>query len=73
MSLEEEMHHEAARLESEIKEIDTQLKKIQEKILRLTALRQKKGHNLKALKDSFGEEYIEDLERILKGKESIIR
>lgn len=66
MSLEEEMHHEAARLEKEIADTDLQLKKLHDKIFHLLELREKKEHNLKALKDSFVENYIEkETEKII--------
>ena len=73
MSLEEEMHHEAKRLEKEIKEIDDQLEKLHDKVFHLLGIRQKNEHDLKTLKGSFNESYdkeIEDtIEKILKGRQ----
>ena len=74
MSLEDEMHHEAARLDSELKQIDTQLKKLHDKIFNLLTVREKKEHDLKALKDSFAQSYIDKetermIEGIMKGKQ----
>lgn len=75
MSLEEEMHNEAARLDKELKEMDLQLKKLHDKIFNLLALREKKEHDLKALKDSFtAASYIDKeteqlIEGVMKGKQ----
>jgi len=73
MSLEEEMHHEATRLEKEIADTDLLLKKLHDKIFHLLEFREKKEHNLKALKESFADTYIEKetenlIEGIMKGK-----
>ena len=68
MSLEEEMHNEAGRLEKEMQDMDIQLKKLHDKISNLLALREKKEHDLKALKDSFAQNYIEkETERMIEG------
>ncbi|MBS3051287.1 MAG: hypothetical protein J4400_04000 [Candidatus Aenigmarchaeota archaeon] len=68
MSLEEEMHNEAGRLEKEMQDMDIQLKKLHDKIFNLLALREKKEHDLKALKDSFAQNYIEkETERMIEG------
>jgi len=75
MSLEDEMHHEAVRLDSELKQIDIQLKKLHDKIFNLLTVREKKEHDLKALKDSFDSTpYIDAeterlLQDVMKGKQ----
>lgn len=73
MSLEKEMHNEAARLEKEIADTDLQLKKLHDKIFILLEARIKKEHDLKALKDSFADSYIQKeteslIAGVMKGK-----
>lgn len=74
MSLEEEMHHEIARLEREMQELDLQLKNLHDKIFNLLALREKKERDIKTLKSSFADSYIENetnklIEDVMKGKQ----
>lgn len=73
MTLEEEMRHEVARLERELEVVDTELEKLHAKILHLLEAHKKDEHALKALRGSFEEDYIrqveaESLEKIIKGK-----
>ncbi|MBI4174338.1 MAG: hypothetical protein HY517_01730 [Candidatus Aenigmarchaeota archaeon] len=75
MSLEQEMHNEAERLEKELNDIDIRLKKLHDKIFSLLEMREKKEHDLKALKESFAESYIQKeteslIERAMKGRQT---
>ena len=56
MPLEEEMRHEMRKLEKEIMLIDDELEKLHSQILHLIAIRKKKEHDLRILRQNFGEE-----------------
>jgi hypothetical protein len=74
MSLENEMKQEMLRLESEIAEIDTELQKLQVKVVNLLNIKKKKEHNLSVLKSNFSEyddekEIQTNLQQLLKKAE----
>jgi hypothetical protein len=72
MHLEEAMRQETERLEREIENIDLQMEKLHNKILDLIAIRKKREHDLRALKNSFAQtEADETLMEILKGKQKV--
>ena len=71
MTLETEILHEIARLETEIVQIDVELQKLQTKVVNLINIKKKKEHNLAVLKSNFSEtqedrEMQTSLEKLLK-------
>lgn len=70
-TIEEEMRQEMYKLEKEIAEIDSELEKLNNKMISLMVVRKKKDHDLRILKTNFGLEEPEGdiqttLARILK-------
>lgn len=55
MALEEQMRVEMRRLEKEISLLDDELEKIYEKMAHILAIRKKKEHDLRILRENFGE------------------
>ena len=55
MALEEQMRVEVRRLEKEIVLIDEELARLYKRIEHALALRKKKGHDLRILRENFGE------------------
>ena len=73
MNLEQEMQHEVARLEKELRAIDEELDKLNAKTRALLDARKKIDHDLRALRGVTDEEYIrradeESLAKILERK-----
>ena len=73
MPLEEEMHHELARLEKEISVLDDEIARLYTKVVNLINIRKKKEHDLKVLRENFGivsdqddREFQTNLARLLK-------
>lgn len=73
MALEEQMRFEMRRLEKEISMLDEELEKMYRKMAHIHAIRKKKEHDLRVLRENFGEpqEDVEiqlTLEHLLKEK-----
>lgn len=60
VTLEEEMRHEMLKLEQELKEIDSELQKLRDKMIFLMDSRKKREHDLRILRTNFGLEEPED-------------
>jgi hypothetical protein len=71
MSLDAEMRNEMDRLETEVAQIDEEIKKLQTKMVNLINIKKKKEHDLRVLKLNFNESIDEreiqlDLAQLLK-------